>query len=53
MVGKYGTSSVSSKLMNWRQPYSRLYHVLTETFDYRMLLYMSSDYINQRKIFDH
>ena len=31
----------------------RLNHAFTETFDYRMLLYMSSDYMKQRKIFDH
>ena len=53
IVGKYGTSSVSSKLMNRSQPHSRLDHAFTQTFDYRMLLYMSSGYINQQKIFDH
>ena len=49
IVGKYGTSSICSARMI-RENLTRLYHVFAETWNYRILFYSVSDYINQRKI---
>ena len=48
-VGKYGTSSMSSA-QTIRAILPRFYHVFAETCNYRILVYLVSDNINQRKI---
>ena len=49
IVGKYGTISTCSARMI-RENLTRLYHVFAETWNYRILFYSESDYINQCKI---
>ena len=49
IVGKYGTSSICSA-RTIREILPRLYHVFAETWNYQILFYSVSDYINQRKI---
>ena len=49
IVGKYGTSSMSSA-RTIREILPRFYHVFAETCNYRILVHLVSDYINQRKI---